>query len=316
MTAAVVWAVVSTYRPGPSAVEAIASVRGQVDGVIVVDDGSGEDSTATLDRLRELGAHVTASDANVGIAANLNRGMRIAHARGASHVLTLDQDSVVPEGFVAGLREGAEKVVDEWLGAAVPEYFADVRQATAPPDADGLAPAANVIQSGMLIPLRTIQAVGDLREDFFIDLVDTEFELRLRRRGYRVVAVAGLRLGHALGTKYDRRLFGRPVRVPGIPPEVTLSTPFRYFYRVRNRLVLDREYFRSAPAQIVRDTLLDAVHFVNALALARPRRALARIYRAALFAAVRGRMGPMPAPLRTLAATVRWDAPLMSEGDR
>ena len=162
----------------------------------------------------------------------------------------------------------------------------------------------------MLIPLRTIDAVGELREDLFIDLVDTEYELRLLRRGYRVVAVAGLRLGHSLGTKHERRMFGRVVHLPGIPPEVTLSTPFRYFYRVRNRLVIDREYFRSAPARITRDTLLDVLHFGNALVLARPRRALAQIYRVAVVAALRGRMGRMPAGLQAVAGTVRWDAPV------
>ena len=308
-----VWAVVSTFRPGAAAEQAVSSVLPQVDGVVVVDDGSGPDATPVLERLAGLGAEVVVLPANRGIAAALNRGIDVARSRGATHVLTLDQDSVVPDDFVSALVAGAVRSGADAPGALVPEYFASVRQARGQMR-DGIADAVNVIQSGMLVPVATFDAVGGLREDFFIDLVDTEFELRLRAAGYRVVAVEGLRLGHALGAKYERRFGGRPVRLPGIPPEVTLSTPFRYFYRVRNRLVLNREYARTAPAQILRDTALDGIHFVNALAVARPRRALWRVYRAAVVAAMRGRMGRMPSALVPIAATVRWNAPLMPDG--
>jgi len=313
MSAPSVWAVVSTFRPGEQAERAVASVRPQVDGVVVVDDGSGPTAVPVLDRLAHLGAEVVAVPTNRGIAAALNHGVDVARSHGATHVVTLDQDSVVPDGFVAALAEGAARAAGGAIGALVPEFFAAVRQARGPMR-DGISDAANVIQSGMLVPLSTFDAVGGLREDFFIDLVDTEFELRLRAAGYRVAAVEGLRLGHALGAKYERLIFGRPVRLPGIPPEVTLSTPFRYFYRVRNRLVLNREHFGTAPAQILRDTVLDMIHFANALLVAKPRWALWRVYRAAVVAAVRRRMGRMPAALAPIAATVRWNAPLRPEG--
>lgn len=306
-----VWAVLSTFRPGASAQHAVASVVGQVDGVIVVDDGSGPDADEVLAQLTELGANVVREADNVGIAAALNRGIRAAREHGAEQIITFDQDSVVPEGFVDTLRAAVSAAEADGVrvGVVVPEHFAAVRQARGDVAAT-YSPAANVIQSGMLVPVAVIDAVGELRADFFIDLVDTEFELRLRRAGYAVLAASGIRLGHALGTQYLRELFGRPARLPGIPPEITLSTPFRYFYRVRNRIVLNREYLRSAPKQITRDTLLDVIHFVNALWVARPRRALWRLYRAAITAAIRGRMGRMPEGLRPSAGRITWNAPV------
>lgn len=309
-----VWAVLSTFRPGASATHAVASVIGQVDGVIVVDDGSGPDADEVLAHLTELGAIVVREPENVGIAAALNRGINTAKDRGARQIITFDQDSVVPEGFVATLRAAATAAEADGVhvGVVVPEYFAAVRQARGAVGAVYSA-AANVIQSGMLMPVTLIDAVGDLRTDFFIDLVDTEFELRLRRAGYAVLAASGIRLGHSLGTQYLREFLGRPVRLPGIPPEITLSTPFRYFYRVRNRIVLNREYFFAAPAQILRDTLLDSIHLVNVLWVARPRRSMWRVCRAAIAAAIRGRMGRMPAGLAPIAATISWNAPVYEQ---
>ncbi|MFB7250232.1 glycosyltransferase [Microbacterium sp. NPDC056234] len=309
MTARRTVAVFSTFGPADAAVRAVTSVVGQVDRVIVVDDGSGPDADAALERISGLGAQVERLDRNAGIAAALNRGIALARDGGATYVLTMDQDSHAPDGLVAGLLAAAEAAEADGIrfGAIVPEYFAGVRQARGAAR-NGHAPAAEVIQSGMLIPIEVLDDVGALREDFFIDLVDIEFELRLKRAGLAVLAADGVRLGHALGASYDRTLFGLPVRVPGIPPVLTLSTPFRYFYRVRNRLVIDREYFCAMPARILRDTLFDGIHFVDVLRVARPRRVMWRVFRVAAVAAVRGRMGAMPQGLREIAGTIRWSA--------
>lgn len=310
MTRPTAWAVFSTFRPGSGAEQAVASVATQVDGVIVVDDGSGPAADEVLARLTDSGVLVHRQGENSGIGAALNAGIRLARQQGAGLVVTFDQDSVVPPGFIEALRTTRDAAADDGvkIGVIVPEYFAAVRQARGEIRAYGAA--ANVIQSGMLLPLSVADAIGELRADFFIDLVDTEFELRLRREGYAVLAAPDLRLGHALGTQYRRELFGRQVRLPGIPPEITLSTPFRYFYRVRNRIVLNREYLRVAPKQIIRDTMLDGIHFVNALWVARPRRALWRLYRAAITGAICGRMGRMPAALESVAGRITWNAPV------
>lgn len=308
-----VWAIVSSYCPGSSLVDTVASVQDQVGGVIVVDDGSGVDADTILSALAAGGADVVRLPSNGGIAAALNVGIDRARLHDARAVLTLDQDSHVPARMVSALRDVMEDR-GRRVGAVVPEYFAEVRQAIGAADSSGVSIARGAIQSGMLIPLDVVDAVGPLRADFFIDLVDTEYELRLRRGGYEVLAVAGQRLGHALGAKYRRQFAGMTVRLPGIPPYITLSTPFRYFYRVRNRLVLNAEYWRVFPRQILRDSIIDAVHFVNALWVARPRRALWRIYRAALYAAATSRMGRMPAALQPIASEVRWGAPPLPNG--
>jgi len=307
------WAVFSTFRPGPDAEAAVASVAEQVDGVIVVDDGSGSASDGVLGRLAAAGALVHRQGENSGIAAALNAGIVLAREQGADIVVTLDQDSLVPEGFVDALRTARDAASADGVqvGVVVPEHFAAVRQACG--DMGMYGPAANIIQSGMLLPLSVVDAIGPLRADFFIDLVDTEFELRLRREGYAVLAAPDLRLGHALGTQYRRELLGRQVRLPAVPPEITLSTPFRYFYRVRNRIVLNREYLRAAPKQVIRDTLLDGIHFMNALWVARPRRALWRLYRAGINAAIRGRMGRMPEALQPIAGRITWNAPVLEQ---
>ncbi|MBS1906032.1 MAG: glycosyltransferase [Actinobacteria bacterium] len=314
MTGAVIWGVMSCFRPGDDVVRTAGAAFAQLSGLVVVDDGSGPDAAGPLSALHELGAHVLRQDVNAGIGAALNRGVAEAFARGAEFVVTLDQDSSLPEDAVRRLHEThAQASVALSPGAVVPEYFADVRQAREE-IAPGVHGTANVIQSGMLIPREVWESLGGFREDFFIDLVDTEYEFRLTRAGRPIIAAPGLKMGHRLGTALERRLFGRRFGIPGLlPDEVTVSTPFRYYYRRRNRIVLNREYAGTFRARILRDTILDHLHFVNVLQLAKPRRSLRRLLREGRRAGRSGRMGRMPQELMDLAAGIVWAAPRVAD---
>ncbi len=309
MTFTAVWAVITAFRPDEGLLAATAAVQGQVAGVVVVDDGSGPDFDDVLDAISAHGAIVVRLVENSGIAAALNAGLRRAVEQGCDAAVTFDQDSMVEPGFIAALEQAHERAaaIGAHPGPVVPEYFAGVNQVYSRSD-DGTLLARHAIQSGMLLARQVLDEVGPFREDLFIDLVDTEFELRCHARGLFSIAAPGLVLAHSLGRQYERRILGRRVTLPGIPSVVTLSTPFRYYYRVRNRVVINREFGRQFFAWTLRDTILELLHFGSALTLARPRRALWSLYRAGWRDARHKRMGRMPTELQELAATVSWSA--------
>lgn len=304
-----VWAVVTSFRPEVGLLAALAALRDQVDMMVVVDDGSGPEGTEVLDRARREGARVLRLSENSGIGVALNSGIRAALDEGAGVVVTFDQDSVVQDGFIDALltaRRNA-RLAGHLNGPVVPEFFADVRQVHHV-EKDGTLVGRHAIQSGMLLDRRLLEEVGLMREDLFIDLVDTDFELRCAAAGRPTIAAPGLKLAHSLGTQYERRMFGRVVSLPGIPPVVTLSTPFRYYYRVRNRLVVNRAFWRAEFGWVARDTVLELIHYANAWALARPRREMWGLYRAAIRDARAGRMGRMPTQLDDSASRISWAA--------
>lgn len=303
-------AVITSFRPDEGLLATVDALQGQVTEIVVVDDGSGSGSDDTLERIGERGARVIRLLENSGIAAALNVGIRTALERGADFVVTFDQDSQPNHQFVLALVEAHTRAAADGhaVGPVVPEYFAGVRQVHRTEE-DGTLIARHAIQSGMLLSRELLSRIGLMREDLFIDLVDTEFEMRCAASGRFTIAAPGLHMGHTLGSQYARTFFGRAFRAPGIPPVVTLSTPFRYYYRVRNRLVINRVYWRSHLGWIARDTALEAVHFCNALMLARPRRRLWSLYAAAIADARHDRMGRMPAPLQAAATAISWAAP-------
>jgi len=298
-------AVITSYRPGADLLRIVEAIAPQVHAVVIVDDGSGAAAHDVLEAAEVRGARVIQLGQNSGIAAALNHGIRAAFDLGVDAVVTFDQDSFPPEGFVAALSRARDqrRAAGRRSSPLVPEVFAGVRQA-ARFDRGGELPARGAIQSGMLVPRDVIDDVGMMREDLFIDLVDTEFELRCRAAGRPVMAVPGLSLGHALGARYIRR----GPAIPGIPRVLTLSAPFRYYYRARNRVLIDRAYVRRFPLRIIRDSVIDRVYFRVVRSTAEPAAGMKEILREGRRAGRRGDGGRMPERLQAAAERVTWAA--------
>jgi rhamnosyltransferase len=302
-------AVITAFRPTAELRAHAALVASQVRRVLVVDDGSGAGFEGVFAELETDGVQIIRSRVNGGIGSALNRGIREALDGDADYVLTMDQDSAPPAGFVAALVRAAEtaNALGRRVGFVVPQRFAGVDQA-AGKLRDGTLRTRGAIQSGMLVPRATFEQVGMMRDDFFIDLVDTEFELRCECAGIGGIAAPGLEMPHRLGSRYRRpRLFGRFAFPPGAA-DLTLSEPYRYYYRARNRVVLTRLYRRRRPLRMLIDAAIDRAHFLDARTVARPRSAFDEVIRTGRRDARAGRMGRMPEGVAAAAAAVSWSA--------
>ncbi|MFS0706198.1 glycosyltransferase family 2 protein [Cellulomonas sp. 179-A 9B4 NHS] len=247
----VVVAVVVTYRPEPHALHALLTATApQVDAVVVADNGStGGTLAAVRDAAAEVGAETLELGTNLGIATAQNRGCDRARALGATHVLLLDQDSVPAPDMVERLLVAATTSTDDGRPvAAVGAVARDDRDGEPPfvyaarrwgprrvdlPDVDGArVAAAFLIASGCLVDVRALDAVGPMRDDFFIDHVDLEWGVRARAAGWQLLAVVGAELRHELGEA--------PRTVPGRGRTVHVQSVVRNYYMVRNTVLLVR----------------------------------------------------------------------------
>jgi rhamnosyltransferase len=310
-TAQRVVAVVAAFRPAHDLVDNVAALRAQVDQVVIVDDGSGSESDEVFSRLPD-GIVIVRSSENRGIAEVLNVGCEHARTAGADLVLTMDQDSALPNGFVESLLREHDRAVAAGrpVGIVAPasfDLFDDIQVRGR--DGDFLL-ARNPIQSGSLFTMAALDDAGPFDSGLFIDLIDVEYVLRLEHRGWQVLAVEGLRLPHRLGTWTGIQFFGRPVRRHGRQLKTTISTPFRYYYRVRNRVIVARRYRGFRSAELRADVVSDLRHYAVMLASVHPAHRMVRIMLAGLLDGVRGRTGRMPAPVEETARRIRVNAPV------
>ena len=283
-------AVVTAFRPGSSLPLVCESVVEQVDVLVVVDDDSPADDGSTqrlLDACRALGAHVVRHDANEGIGAALNTGTRRATELldGEGYLLTLDQDSTVPPGYVASLVEAGRAAGRHGLrvGLVGPATVEGIGSMAARRTPAGDVVGDEPIQSGLLVPLAALDALGGFDEGLFIDGVDSDFYLRARASGWVTVVAPGTHLGHRLGADHE---------VGGV--HLTHAAAFRYYYIARNRVLLLRRYARTAPAWCTRAVLKDLRHLAVTTLAVPGRGARWRATLAGLRDGVRGVTGRRP----------------------
>lgn len=243
-------AVVVTYHPDAQFAERLLPLAGEVDRVIIVDNGSGEEERSMLRSLVQPGkVELLANAENLGIATALNQGVRRAASLGYRWVLTMDQDSRARPGMIAGLaealaacpfRDAVGLIAANFVDPAFGVLFARGGRGNA------FIEQPTAITSGSLLSLAAFDRAGPFCDDFFIDFVDNEFALRLRSHGYRIIYSGRPLFDHAIGApKRYRLLWMRPAS--------SNHLPLRRYYITRNRLVTDWNYFIREPRWVMAD---------------------------------------------------------------
>jgi rhamnosyltransferase len=239
-------AVATAYHPDDRLTAVVESALETCTHVVVVDNTPGVEPTVA-DKISDPRVKVLRSGRNAGLAAALNIGIREL-PDDAEAVLLLDQDSVLPGDVVSALAAYLE---DPTIGIAAPtpwDAAHDSSYDTLAALRSEVADRTDVITSGMLIRRSALEKVGAFREDFFVDFVDIDFCLRLRRAGLRIVQDQRLKLPHSLG---DRRVHGvGPLRI-----QVVHYPVWRLYWIARGASTLMRENVVRDPKWSVKAVL-------------------------------------------------------------
>lgn len=285
--------VVAAFRPRPGTAAAVAGLASKT---VVVDDGS----PCAYDRtLADIGAAPGTTlrrlPRNRGIAAALAVGITAARSAGCAWVLTLDQDSTVPDGFLDALVAVADAASAAGLrvGAVAPAGYTTGGQALTYPtrSRNGIPVTTEVLQSGTLWSLDALDAIGGPDESLVIDAVDTDLCMRLQRAGYAIVVAPDVVLEHRLGDATPRRFLGRTVLQ-------TRHSPLRRYYLTRNRLLVTPETARVDVAHALRSLRRVAVDTVVELTYGPRRSDVAIAVARGVLDAARARRGRLRLPLR------------------
>lgn len=245
-------AVVPTFHPDDGVIDRLKALSAQVDSVIVVDDGSSADADGVLARVETAGYRLVRTGENRGIASALNTGTRLALDDGADYVLTIDQDSTLPDGYVRAcldVFEGAASATR--LGIVTVDSINGHPSIPPRHSPEGFGLVGEAIQSGFVITAECLEDCGLFDERLFIDCVDTEFCLRIGEKGYRIAIASGTNLEHELGQQVPYRPLGIQRYRDGEPMTYEYHGPYRRYFIVRNNLDLWLRYARKQPRWLV-----------------------------------------------------------------
>jgi len=241
--------VLNWRRPG----DTVDAVRSLLDSnhpglsVLVVENGSGDDSAERLRRELPGGVELLINDENLGFAGGNNVGIRRALEAGADYVFLLNSDARVTETTVGGLVEALQSRPD--AGAAGPAILTgsdppqleslggniDLRTGRIrhqgfglPWPVPGAAPGARLTDMingcAFMIRREAAEQTGLMDERFFCYLEEADWCLRLRAAGWPVLLVPAHTVRHAGGTSLGGT-----------------SSALRVYFGIRNHLLLLRK---------------------------------------------------------------------------
>lgn len=249
-----VCAIVVTYNPNIEVLtRMLASLSLQVPHIVIVDNGSTNKKEVFLLASEVIQMHPL--EINFGIAHAHNQGIERARELDAQAVLLMDQDSVPAHDMVQNLTNSLSTLMakGERVSAVGACYFGSEednesffvrfglirfeRQYCSECEiGETLVPADFLISSGSLIPISTIDGVGEMDERLFIDHVDTDWFLRAAHSGFQAYGDCRALMEHGLGERTLKIWIGRTRHVPQ-------HRPFRYYYIYRNSVLLYRRSY-------------------------------------------------------------------------
>lgn len=229
--------------------QALDALRPQVGGIVVVDNDAESEVRCWLkERAAYDGVIHLIPGSNIGVAGGHNLGTQWASANGFSHVLLMDQDSICAPDMVAKLYHTLMRLNGSSRGdvAAIGPQIIDARHGKPYPfirlrltgnrikvTGDYGAPVQTdiLISSGTLVPIETLEIVGEMDSSLFIDNVDIDWCFRAASMGFKLYGLPSATMTHHLG---DRVItiwfFGRW--------EIVVHKPLRLYYITRNRIRL------------------------------------------------------------------------------
>lgn len=245
-------AVIVTFHPNfKELIQLLKAVSNQVNQVVVVDN-TPPPNVLSLNNLQiPDNVHLVTLGDNYGIAYALNKGIAWSESMGANYVLLLDQDSVPNEQMVDKLLANFSKPsAINRLAAVGPATFDErtnrisyfiVSRLGLPfrfnpknHPTDKVIKVGFLISSGSLICINALKDIGGMRDNYFIDHVDTEWCFRARSKGYDLVGDHDAILNHCLGDKVDKVWIGY-VR------HVAHHSALRDYYMFRNTVLMLRD---------------------------------------------------------------------------
>ena len=238
--------VIVTYHPDMELRERVEKIRHQVDKLLIIDNKSAPDCVLMIQRIStDLDVDVILNESNFGVAEALNQGFKYAERFGGrySWVLTLDQDTSCYPSLVQQLimayedcpfRSEVGIIGTNYQEKTTGRILHKKTQAE-----ENWEEVQNLPTSGCIVSLAAFSEVGDFRRDLFIDYVDTEYCMRLRDKGYRVLISLKIGMIHPLGyyrvSKLHKWIRGSSM--------ITNYPPIRHYYWTRNGMILILENF-------------------------------------------------------------------------
>ena len=256
-------AIIVSYNPDKNLLDSVNLLISQVEKIIIVDNGSIEEKRKDISSIKDIDnerIEIIFNEENLGIATALNIGVREALKQGFNWILTMDQDSKASKDMVEKMFEVYNNIDEKERKSILSIFpnFVDKRIQSIEEnsvmntyeyvDAD--------ITSGNLVNSEVFDKVGFFDDSLFIDLVDTDFCMRLNEKNIKMIKVRDAILYHSLGESQSvKSILGKF--------NTSNHSALRRYYMTRNRFYIWERYKDLNSFTLNRDKKLFKKEFIK-----------------------------------------------------
>ena len=256
-------AIIVSYNPDKNLLDSVNLLISQVEKIIIVDNGSIEEKRKDISSIKDIyneRIEIIFNEENLGIATALNIGVREALKQGFNWILTMDQDSKASKDMVEKMFEVYNNIDEKERKSILSIFpnFVDERIQSIEEnsvmntyeyvDAD--------ITSGNLVNSEVFDKVGFFDDSLFIDLVDTDFCMRLNEKNIKMIKVRDAILYHSLGESQSvKSILGKF--------NTSNHSALRRYYMTRNRFYIWEKYKDLNSFTLNRDKKLFKKEFIK-----------------------------------------------------
>ena len=256
-------AIIVSYNPDKNLLDSVNLLISQVEKIIIVDNGSIEEKRKDISSIKDIDnerIEVIFNEENLGIATALNIGVREALKQGFNWILTMDQDSKASKDMVEKMFEvynNIDKKERKSILSIFPNFVDERIQSIEENSVMNTYEYVDAdITSGNLVKAEVFDKVGFFDDSLFIDLVDTDFCMRLNEKNIKMIKVRDAILYHSLGESQSvKSIFGKF--------NTSNHSALRRYYMTRNRFYIWERYKDLNSFTLNRDKKLFKKEFIK-----------------------------------------------------
>lgn len=227
-------AIIVLYNPDNEVIDNINSYKEEVDHLYLVDNSEGLSFQFTnIDKISYM-----LMEKNLGLCGGLNHGCQKAIADGYEILITMNQDTFCPKGTVAKLIEKQKLNQDKMFGANFKYIYRNGKDrifSEETPYTKDDVEVPWVITGGNVFTSAAYIIAGGYDESLFIDNLDRDFCLRVKKAGYSIIRLGNTFIYQEPGQTSTFSLGSKTFHIPNL-------SPMRYFYIFRNEKYLRKKY--------------------------------------------------------------------------
>ena len=256
-------AIIISYNPDNNLLDSVNLLINQVDKIIIVDNGSESQKKKNINLIKDIDnkkIEVIFNEENLGIATALNIGVKEALNQGYNWILTMDQDSKASSNMVEKMFE-VYSTIDESERKEILSIFPNfvderIQSIEENSNMNSYEYVDADITSGNLLRAEVFDKVGFFDDSLFIDLVDTDFCMRLNEKNIKMIKVRDAILYHSLGESQSvKSIFGKF--------NTSNHSALRRYYMTRNRFYTWEKYKDLNSFTLNRDKKLFKKEFIK-----------------------------------------------------